>query len=81
MDNKHALPLSDAAFSALDFFPVEASALTGFVIAHADPALGPDGVAMLYGHYPVLGPQLYVFGLSYDASCGISYQRAVVMEE
>lgn len=78
--DKYTIPLSDAVLSALDFFTVEATALAGFSVAHAEPATGPDGITMLLGNYPVVGHQMYVFGIFYDDTDGIVYQRAVVPE-
>ena len=55
-----------------------ADTLTGFSVAHAEPATGPDGITMLLGNYPVVGHQMYVFSIFYDDTDGIVYQRAVV---
>lgn len=78
--DKYTMPLSDAVLSTLDFFTVEASALNGFSIMHAEPATGPDGITMLLGNYPVIGNQMYVFGIFYDDTDGIVYQQAVIPE-
>lgn len=78
--DKYTMPLSDAVLSALDFFTVEATALAGFSVAHVEPATGPDGITMLLGNYPVVGHQMYVFGVFSDDNDGIVYQRAVVPE-
>lgn len=70
--------LSDEAFSALDFRTVAAYAMTGFCIAKVEPAVGPDGTTLLFGNFPALGQQMYIFSIFYDEDDGIIYQRAMV---
>lgn len=72
--------ISDEAFSALDFRIVAADTLTGFSVAHAEPATGPDGVALMLGNYPAIGQQMYIFSIFYDDADGLVFQRATVPE-
>lgn len=72
--------ISDEVFSSLDFCPVAADTLTGFSVAHAEPATGPDGVALLLGRYPAIGQQMFIFSIFFDDGDGLVFQRATVPE-
>lgn len=72
--------ISDEAFSALDFCAVAADSLSGFCIAQVEPAITPDGITLLLGHYPALGQQMYIFSIFYDEYSSIVYQRALIPE-
>lgn len=72
--------LSDEAFSALDFCAVAADIMTGFCVAQVEPAIGPDGTTLLFGNFPALGQQKFVFAVSYNEDSGIVYQMASIPE-
>lgn len=72
--------ISDEIFSALDFRTVSAGALTGFSVAHAEPATTPDGPALLLGSYPAIGQQMFIFSVFFDDGDGLVFQRATVPE-
>lgn len=78
MENKNLL--SDEMISALDFTDTNATALTGFAVSHAEPAIGPCGVALLLGSYPAQGPKQYIISVFADDEAGLCFQRAETQE-
>lgn len=52
--------------------------LVGFTVDAAFPAIGPEGVTLLYGHYAGLDRLTYVIGLMWDDDEGKTlYQKAL----
>lgn len=71
--------LPDEVLSMLNFTAVDPSALAGFFITRVEYGIGPDGVALLLGHYSNSETQEYVFQIymdNLDNSSGVVYQRA-----
>lgn len=79
MFNNTIMQLPDEVLPGLDFITVDPSALAGFSITQVEYGIGPDGVALLLGHYSDSETQEYVFQIytdNLDDSSGVVYQRA-----
>lgn len=54
------------------------TALIGFEIISVLPPLGPDGITLLFGCYPIIGTQMHVLAVSFDSDTGcMEYDKAV----
>lgn len=76
MENSNLL--SDEVLSTLDFTDTDATALTGFAVSHAEPAIGPCGVALLLGSYPAQGSKQFIISVFADDEVGLRFQRAKI---
>ena len=54
------------------------TALIGFEVISILPPVGPDGVTLLFGYYPIIGMQMYAIAEYFDNDTGsVEYDKAV----
>lgn len=52
------------------------TALIGFEIISILPSVGPDGITLLFGCYPIIGTQMYVLAVYFDDTGYLEYDKA-----